>query len=85
MSEHVSATSAAESGPVFELPDIADESVFVVDDDPIVLDQMLRFLTQAGYNAEGFIDPAEALAEVRSGGIPKVMVTGKLPLIAFDP
>lgn len=60
--------------PVFRLPDVGQESVYVVDDEATVRDAMHRVLTKMGYRAERFGDPQQALGEVHDGS-PKVMVT----------
>ncbi len=60
-----SATSAAPGdGPVIQQ---MDESVLVVDDDPLVCDLLVQFLSLRGYRALGVKDGHEALRMVEDG------------------
>ena len=60
--------------PTIVLPDLGDETVFVVDDDPNVLNSAKSFLTRLGYNVRAFEDPKEAVAAIGREA-PKVIVT----------
>jgi len=43
------------------IPDPATSPLFVVDDDPTVMDSLRRLLARLGYPVRGFVDPAEAI------------------------
>jgi DNA-binding response OmpR family regulator len=49
-------------------------SVVVVDDDPCFLETLERLLEAAGLAAEGFTDPVEALARLRRGPAPDLIL-----------
>lgn len=57
-----------------ELTDAASLVVYVVDDDDAVVDSLTDVLASEGYRVEGFTDPGEALARLRGGARPSVML-----------
>lgn len=61
-------------GFTFQLPEIEDVEVFVVDDDPTSLTLMKAFLERIGHPVKVFSDPLEALDAIRSNP-PKILVT----------
>lgn len=64
----------AESAPALELPDVAEEPLFVVDDDDDVRGSIERSLARMGYSVRPFPTGDEALAEIERER-PMVVVT----------
>jgi putative two-component system response regulator len=60
--------------PILTILDDEQEEIFVVDDDPKVLESIARLLERAGYVPKRFGDPREALQQVHPG-YPRVMIT----------
>lgn len=65
---------AAGSAPALELPDVAEEPLFVIDDDEDVRDGMERFLARMGYSVRPFATADAALGEIETVR-PMVVVT----------
>jgi CheY-like chemotaxis protein len=49
-------------------------SVVIVDDDPVLVDSLRDLLVEEGYEAEGFTDACAALARIRDGAAPNVLL-----------
>jgi DNA-binding NtrC family response regulator len=64
----------ADPTPVFEPPDVAAETVFLVEDEESVRELLRRVLTRSGYSVRAFSAPTEALAEFPKAA-PKVILT----------
>lgn len=60
--------------PVFELPDVEAEWVYVVDDDELVLRAIERLVTATGYRVKAFADPTAALDAIQETP-PRVLIT----------
>jgi two-component system response regulator MprA len=52
----------------------ADRTIFVVDDDPSLVDSLVDLLLDEGYMALGFTRPLEALERLRAGARPRVLL-----------
>ena len=57
-----------------EAPALPVASVVLVDDDPSFLETLERLLAAAGLATEGFTDPVEALARLRRGPAPDLIL-----------
>lgn len=58
----------------FEIPEVSDVDVFVVDDERVSLSLLENTLEQEGHPVRSFEDPAEALAAMRTQ-TPRILVT----------
>jgi putative nucleotidyltransferase with HDIG domain len=58
----------------FDIPDVTDVDVFVVDDERVSLTLLENTLEQEGHPVRGFQDPAQALAAMRTHA-PRILVT----------
>lgn len=52
----------------------AAASIVVVDDDPGLVETLEDLLATEGYRVEGFTDPTEALARLRHGPLPNLVI-----------
>ncbi|HXV85187.1 MAG TPA: diguanylate cyclase [Gemmatimonadales bacterium] len=64
----------------FETPATGDpgghgQSILVVDDDPQVLDALVRTLERADYRVEGVTDPRTVVARYQQGQVPDLLIT----------
>lgn len=59
-------------------PDGPRRTVFVVDDDAALVESLVDVLVDEGYHADGFTDPAQALACLRDGARPSVLLLDML-------
>jgi two-component system response regulator MprA len=55
-------------------PQSRSHSIVLVDDDPALVETLEDLLSTEGYRVEGFTDPAEALARLRRGDLPDLII-----------
>jgi two-component system, OmpR family, response regulator len=53
---------------------VIERTVFVVDDDPALVDSLMDLLSDEGYGVLGFTRPAEALDRLRAGARPRALL-----------
>jgi two-component system, OmpR family, response regulator len=68
------ATPRTRLSPVAEMSSLSDMPIFVVDDDLALVESLLDLLADEGYSAQGFTHPGDALALIRAGARPRVIL-----------